>query len=656
MLTTNAGRGVSESRVHFVKIIAMTLVQAGPDPTGRTLKGRAMLVLYSGQTYILLLLGPSNCGRSIRTIIALCFVRLCKNYLLKRLKTENLTESGDCASTVGTCTIFDIVSNVVPAKMKMKMCSIPNMDSKDFDDMAKLWRDDPNPPRSLTEHGFSAETLARALLCDLSCQQIKGYLTFFSLEEVRSHINDRVYDSCVLYYAVKKNCPDCVRLCFNFGAQLSVLTSRGHGLMTFLMLNAHRSVINATEVAKVLLARGQDPHEIRSELWENFIRNPVHKDLHPHKKDVPSGLNLTLRYLLWKASHVRKPATRTKQVADANGMSGLLELPYYLIGQDHAAKVVMQRIVSHVMLQKNTPLTMVFAGPSGHGKTEMANVMGKLLGIKAHIVDMTSMQHETDLFGPKAPYQGWEESSPLSIFLQQQDGCRSVVVLDEFEKSTAEVRNALLLPIESGKYIHRQTNAPVDCTKTIWICATNLVDPIVKEFFSTYLFEKDLNTQRQAPFHDLQRQMREAFVSRLGAPMTGRLEVIVPFFPFQPDEQAAIAHKQILAVADRFRGKIDVDTKRFAGRVHLHIEKDGATCRHIAEQGYEVDTGARSIATHVNNLVEMPLADLYQEQEELIADERNKKPLSKYVVELTEVKSLEVRSDGTTVANEWEHR
>jgi len=61
------------------------------------------------------------------------------------------------------------------------------------------------------------------------------------------------------------------------------------------------------------------------------------------------------------------------------------------------------------------------------------------------------MKHETDLFGPKAPYQGWIVGSPLNNYLVDNGGKRNIVFLDEFEKTTEEVWQALLLVLDSGK-------------------------------------------------------------------------------------------------------------------------------------------------------------------------------------------------------------
>jgi ATP-dependent Clp protease ATP-binding subunit ClpA len=76
--------------------------------------------------------------------------------------------------------------------------------------------------------------------------------------------------------------------------------------------------------------------------------------------------------------------------------------------------------------------------------------MGELLNIDIQCIDCTEMKHETDIFGPKKPYIGHELGSPLNNFLARNSGKRSVVFLDEFEKTTREVQNALLILFSEG--------------------------------------------------------------------------------------------------------------------------------------------------------------------------------------------------------------
>jgi ATP-dependent Clp protease ATP-binding subunit ClpA len=76
--------------------------------------------------------------------------------------------------------------------------------------------------------------------------------------------------------------------------------------------------------------------------------------------------------------------------------------------------------------------------------------MGELLSLELECIDCTELRYETDLFGPKKPYIGHELGSPLNNFLTRLSGRRCIVFLDEFEKTTADVQNALLIPFDEG--------------------------------------------------------------------------------------------------------------------------------------------------------------------------------------------------------------
>lgn len=207
--------------------------------------------------------------------------------------------------------------------------------------------------------------------------------------------------------------------------------------------------------------------------------------------------------------------------------------------------------------------------------------------------------------------------------------------LDELDKTGDDVRNALLLPFESGTYRNRKNNQPLDCTKTVWICATNVADPIIDDFFTQHLENKSATQQKEAPFYMLDRNLRAIFIAAMGVPFTGRISTIIPFFPFQPDEQAVIAHLEILKVVAKVWVPIDVKNKQLIGNINLSIGKDGEVCHHIADRGYERLLGARSVARHVEQHVALELADVWQDIPELVIDDINKESRAQYRVELT---------------------
>lgn len=224
---------------------------------------------------------------------------------------------------------------------------------------------------------------------------------------------------------------------------------------------------DTTRIVATLLGLGASPLNIPSCFYTSFCRDtqgiepnePSAEDLNEKTKwctasmrsKLARTLNLTQRYYLEHTSKIKGDTTRHKQVANRKGTKALLGLPYFLIGQTLASDMLLTKMLSHLMIPTTEkPLVLVFAGPSGHGKTELTRQMGHLLGLELEVVDCTIVKRETDLYGSRRPYQGHEKGSPLNNFLARNDDRRCIVFLDEFEKTTTEIREALLLPFENG--------------------------------------------------------------------------------------------------------------------------------------------------------------------------------------------------------------
>ena len=328
---------------------------------------------------------------------------------------------------------------------------------------------------------FSSETLAWALQNSFSFEAIKKYIESYRAEAVQSKVNVNIETDDislpVLFFAVERNCTKTVRFLLELGALPNART-RPYSVpvLGFAIMHAENDLINTTDVVTTLLGLGAPPYDIPKDMWVDFIKAPrvVREPTYepelgsrtpwcspPFRAALARTLNLSQRYFLAKTATLKRPSGRAKQVAAAHKVTALLEAPYHLIGQAPATDMVLSRVFGHIALCADTPLVLLYAGPSGHGKTELAKQMGTLMSVDTLVVDCTEMRYETDMFGPKHPYAGSSEGSPLNNYLAQHSGGRSIVFLDEFEKTTDNVRRALLLAFDSGTTPsnHQQTKA-----------------------------------------------------------------------------------------------------------------------------------------------------------------------------------------------------
>jgi ATP-dependent Clp protease ATP-binding subunit ClpB len=384
-------------------------------------------------------------------------------------------------------------------------------------------------------------------------------------------------------------------------------------------------------------------------MWQDFLLAPLKDNLEDsngvNRKDLWCTVairevlcrNLTLmqRYCLWKADHISKLTVSRKQVADGHSIMPLFEAPYYLIGQSYAVREVLETITSNLLWESKNPVVLLFTDPSGHGKTELAKRMGDLLSIDSLTVDCATARFETDLFGPQAPYHGCEEGTPLNNYLAKVAGQRAVVFLDEFDKTTSAVRQAMLLLFESGHYNDRRNHQKLDCKNIIWILATNLGTELIRKFAAQHVQDHYQEQQKKVPFDDLRGSVRQIVSDALGAPLTGRLTEIVPFLPFNQDEQAVATYKFMRKRRMQVRGAIDIEAKSFLKHIFLNLVDDGEIAKHLAAKSYNPELGARSLSSAVNREIGRKVSDHFQEGTRKTDNEMNNVALPKYDVRVT---------------------
>ncbi|KAH0543129.1 hypothetical protein FGG08_002555 [Glutinoglossum americanum] len=497
---------------------------------------------------------------------------------------------------------------------------------------------------------FSIEKVINGLQNGLTNARLKTYLSYYNGQPaaLASYLNAEVEDYPAIFYAVATNDEAIVRTWADHGGDVNVIEDNYNiPLLAFAILTTEHCDEDTTDVLTALLSLGADASVIPNAFFTPYLtdlpaKGPTREsltDIDDDKRDwckdyirpkLAAALNLSQRYFLDKTLRTEQPSFRHRWVAKRNNSTAMLGISYFLIGQPTAAGWLIERLLSYMVLPKKRPLVLVFAGtlplnppslsiylhvnrrtlagPSGHGKTELAKRLGDLLSIQMERVDMTEMRSETDIFGPKAPYVGSEEGSPLNNFLVHMGGQKSIVFLDEFEKSGPGVRNALLIPFDE-----------VDCSKTIWILATNALDRRIKSFCDTH--DKELSSTEdhgkiKKVVKALQKKLKPALSDEFGHPLAGRINAILPFLPFSLGEQAVVAHKFVLQLARSVRAPVKIpknpsEAENLLGNIDLIVRRDASLCLQLAKDEYSPDLGARSLQNGVDETVVQPLVMAY---------------------------------------------
>ncbi|KAI4199257.1 MAG: hypothetical protein LQ350_004717 [Teloschistes chrysophthalmus] len=450
----------------------------------------------------------------------------------------------------------------------------------------------------------------------------------------------------ILFFAVERNDPELVRLLCRAGANPKQTTQRPSlPLLAYCVISAEYSLTDSNDCLSALLAMGTSPYDIPQDMWYEYINTPKKSSYKSEevtkshawctgevREALCRNFNLLQRYWCKVDSLLPQKTPRQKQIAAAFDLSPLFEIPYQIISQPLAAKLVQEWLTSHALHHVKTPLVLLFTGPSGHGKTELATRMGQLLSVPLLKID---------------------SGSQLNNFLTVHSGERAVVFLDEFQKTTGEIHKSLLLILDEGFYKDRRTHdqKQLDCSNIIWVLASNLGDEIIQKHWSDNLAGK-ADYQSIANSTDiLQHKLEQSFHAKLGAPLTGRLSAIIPVFPFSAEEQAVTAYKFMRKLFNETRKPINISENHLARHLYLCFHDDGQIASFLAKKYYFPELGARSLAKAVSTQVCHKLTTAFLGEGDEVKGEANEEDWAVFDVKVEEVKGgyreLTVKANGT---------
>lgn len=493
-----------------------------------------------------------------------------------------------------------------------------------------------------TEDDFSPDSLAAAIQHGATTYRLRSYMNIYDPRLLRQDINANVMGFPLIFYAVESNDENMVRLLTEFGASASAVYEAFQvPLLAFAIMCGETLQLDTTNMVCVLLSKGASANSIPVDLFTPYLRDEA-TSIGQKGKNVISAaaetawcspatktrlaknINLTQRYFLEKSTKMKPPSSKKRQIARIKNCQGLLGIPYFLVGQTVATELLIQRLLTHLMMPTKQPLVLCFAGPSGHGKTELARQLGHLLSLDLEVVDCTTFTHEMELFGPRAPYHGYQTGSAVNNFLVEHSGRQCIVFLDEFEKTTKEIHQSLLLPFDNGEYRDRRTGDRINCSNTIWIMATNALDDTILDFYDHNDAIAGENADERARLlRKLCQQLQEGFLQKFGAPVTGRISDFIPLLPFSAGEQAVITHKCLLELAEDLRLPISLvkgPAERLIGDIRLLIRRDGTVCSTLAKAHYHNKLGARSLKAGAEKVKRIVL-DAYLDDDEEIEEQ-----------------------------------
>lgn len=273
------------------------------------------------------------------------------------------------------------------------------------------------------------------------------------------------------------------------------------------------------------------------------------------------------------------------------------ELHKRVVGQEKAITAVSDAIRrSRAGLQDDKrPIgSFIFLGSTGVGKTELAKALADFLFDDENMmtrIDMSEYQEKfsvTRLIGSPPGYVGYDEGGQLTEAVRRKP--YSVVLFDEIEKAHPDVFNTLLQVLDDGRLTDNKGRM-VNFKNTIIIMTSNIGSDIVQENFSNVTQEnmvEIIDKTQSALIERLKQNVRPEFLNRI--------DDVIMFTPLFKNDIRMIVELQL-----------EILKKRLA-KNRIELEATPKAIELIAENGFDIQMGARPIKREIQRSVLNPLS------------------------------------------------
>lgn len=281
-----------------------------------------------------------------------------------------------------------------------------------------------------------------------------------------------------------------------------------------------------------------------------------------------------------------------KVIVDVKEMKDKLNV---IKGQDEAIAYLVDAIERDnlSLFQRTKPLTILFAGDSGVGKTEVVKIVANYItGVKPIILNMTEYQDNSTInriIGSPAGFVGYDSKVELPFDILESNPYQ-IILLDEFEKAHRSVQRLFMSAFDEG-YIKTARGKIIDFTKSIIIATTNAghttkSDPIG--------FIEDDDVQSDASVSDLSRFF--------DVELLNRFTKVINFNPITRKLFTEIA-------ADTYKRNVQTIKDKHPSFTFLADEMDDATLEKFTKDNFVKEYGARPIKAAIQKYIEDAVLD-----------------------------------------------
>ena len=266
-------------------------------------------------------------------------------------------------------------------------------------------------------------------------------------------------------------------------------------------------------------------------------------------------------------------------------------LKEHIVGQDKAVSAVARAVKRNRagVSAKRKPVSFIFAGPTGVGKTELVKTLANDLFhspetlIRLDMSEFMEKESVSRIIGSPPGYVGYDDAGQLTEKIRRKP--YSVVLFDEIEKAHPDVLNILLQILDDGRLTdaHGKT---VNFENTVIVMTTNAGSD---RQTASIGFGATEDQAEDATMKALSAFLRPEFINRV--------DEVVTFRSLDKEDFTRIVRIMLGELTDALAEK------------SLSLKYTDAAAALIAERSFSAKFGARNMRRYIQRHVEDPIAE-----------------------------------------------